>query len=133
VNLPFLGSAKDPKSGVAREPEPAVEEKEGFTRIGVDQAKALIDGGGIEVIDVREAWEYKQGHIPQAHLIPLNTLLRQPREFLTGKRYIFVCAVGERSAVACEMAAALGIKEIYNLEGGTQAWIARGYPVERGA
>ncbi|MGH2668963.1 MAG: rhodanese-like domain-containing protein [bacterium] len=42
---------------------------------------------------------------------------------------IFVCAEGVRSAVACEVAAAIGKKQLYNLEGGTVAWGKQGYPL----
>ena len=107
------------------------EEREAFRRINVDEAKKLIDGGQVQLIDVREPWEYKVGHISGARLVPLNTLLRQPREFLTADNLVFVCAVGERSAVACEMAVALGFSSVYNVQGGTKDWIARGYPIEK--
>ena len=44
---------------------------------------------------------------------------------------IFVCEVGQRSAVAAEMAAALGMQRVYNLEGGMTAWRREQLPVER--
>jgi rhodanese-related sulfurtransferase len=33
--------------------------------------------------------------------------------------------------VACEVAAAVGVSEIYNLEGGILEWVAHGQPVEK--
>ena len=46
----------------------------------------------------------------------------------TGKRrYKRICL---RSALACEMAAAFDYTELYNIEGGTDAWIESNYPVE---
>ena len=46
---------------------------------------------------------------------------------------IFVCAVGQRSALACEMAAAGGVPadRLYNLQGGTDAWVKAGEPLEK--
>ncbi|MDE3078045.1 MAG: rhodanese-like domain-containing protein, partial [Chloroflexota bacterium] len=44
---------------------------------------------------------------------------------------IFICQVGQRSAVAAEMAAAVGAKDIYNIEGGTSEWIKAGFPVDK--
>jgi rhodanese-related sulfurtransferase len=44
---------------------------------------------------------------------------------------VFVCEVGERSAVASEMAAALGVKDVVNFRGGTRAWREAGLPLER--
>ena len=48
------------------------EEKEPFERIGVEEAKALMEKG-VKVIDVREPSEWEQGRIPNATHIPLNT------------------------------------------------------------
>ncbi len=106
------------------------EEKEPFERIGVDEAKQLIDKG-FKVVDVREPAEWEQGRIPNATHIPLNTLLAQAQELITGENIIFVCAEGIRSAVACEVAAAVGCTNLYNLEGGTVAWARGNNPLER--
>ncbi|MBI2861852.1 MAG: rhodanese-like domain-containing protein [Chloroflexi bacterium] len=105
--------------------------EEPFERIDVERAKEMIERKEVQIIDVREEWEYERGHIPGAKLIPLNVVLSKPREVLEGDHVLFVCGVGERSAVACEMAAAVGLKHLYNLEGGTMDWIKKGYPVDR--
>jgi rhodanese-related sulfurtransferase len=109
----------------------AGEPEEPFQRIDVEQAEQLIKSGKVRVIDVRETDEYQSGHLPGAQHIPLNRILTKPTETISGSDILFVCAVGQRSAVAAEMAAAIGVENIYNLEGGTQAWIAAGKPVER--
>jgi rhodanese-related sulfurtransferase len=109
----------------------AEQANEPFRWIDVDEAKTLLDGTQVQIIDVREPWEYKNGHIPGALSAPLNTLLRQPQQYLKGDAFLFVCAVGERSAVACEMASALGFEHVYNLDGGTHAWMSRGLPLEQ--
>lgn len=102
-----------------------------FERIDAETAKKLIDAGGMAVIDVRESAEWSQGHIAEAVHIPLGTLMNRPRELLQQDGIIFVCAEGIRSAVACEVAAAIGRTQLYNLEGGTRAWVKQGYPVTR--
>jgi len=106
------------------------DEKEPFDRVGVKDAQALIEEG-YKVIDVREPFEWAQGRIPNATHIPLNTLLARAQELLTEDNLIFVCAEGVRSAVACEVAAAVGRTNLYNLEGGTVAWARAGNPLER--
>jgi rhodanese-related sulfurtransferase len=106
------------------------EEKEPFQRVGVEEAKALM-AKGFKVIDVREPFEWAQGRVPTAAHIPLNTLLARAQELLTEDNLIFVCAEGVRSAVACEVAAAVGRSNLYNLEGGTVAWARAGNPLER--
>ncbi|MFQ5881054.1 MAG: rhodanese-like domain-containing protein [Candidatus Methylomirabilales bacterium] len=106
------------------------EEKEPFHRIGVEEAKTLMEKG-FKVVDVREPSEWDQGHIPNATHIPLNTVLARAQELLAEDNLIFVCAEGIRSAVACEIAAAVGRTNLYNLEGGTIAWARAGNSLER--
>jgi rhodanese-related sulfurtransferase len=103
---------------------------EPFKRISPEQAKELIEGGAVSVIDVREEWEYARGHIPNAKLVPLNRIISAAQKHVEGDNLVFVCEVGQRSAVAAEFAAALGKENVYNLEGGTSAWRSRGYPME---
>ncbi len=109
----------------------SVEPSEPFQRLSVDEAKKQVDAG-VPVIDVREPHEYQAGHVPGAKLVPLNSFLRSPKQHLPPSGpVLFICAVGQRSAVAAEMAAAAGAKDVRNIEGGTNAWIARGFPTER--
>jgi adenylyltransferase/sulfurtransferase len=107
------------------------EPEEDFYRIDIEDAQKLIASGDVDIVDVREPWEYEQGHIPNARLVPLNTLLSSPQAHLKRDNILMVCGVGQRSAVAAEMAAALGYTRVYNLEGGTTGWIQHGLPVEK--
>lgn len=104
---------------------------EPFFRVEPAQAKALIEKG-VRALDVREPQEYAEVRIPGSTLVPLETFMKSPREFLSEGGVLFICSEGIRSAVACEMAAAIGVDEVYNVEGGTQRWEAEGYPVESG-
>jgi adenylyltransferase/sulfurtransferase len=103
---------------------------EPFQRISAEQARELIDSGAVQVIDVREDWEYANGHIPNAKLVPLKKIISNAQQNVEGDNIVFVCEVGQRSAVAAEFAAALGKQNLYNLEGGTSAWRNLGYPIE---
>jgi rhodanese-related sulfurtransferase len=105
--------------------------QEPFHRIDVTEAKEML-GNGAQIIDVRELHEYTAGHVPGATLIPVNTVFNRREELPKEGKLIFVCAVGQRSALACEMAAAAGFppEALYNLEGGTDAWVKAGEPVE---
>lgn len=104
--------------------------REPFTRISVEEAKEMLKNGAA-IIDVREMHEYQSGHVPGAGHIPVNTVYARREELPKDKDLIFVCAVGQRSALAAEMAAAAGLTRLYNLEGGTEAWIKAGEPVEK--
>ena len=105
--------------------------REPFTRITVDEARQMLERNGAAVIDVREPFEYTAGHVTNAALIPVATVYARREELPRDKDVIFVCAVGQRSALACEMAAAAGLTRLYNLEGGTEAWVKAGLPVEK--
>ncbi len=101
-----------------------------FRDLKLDDIRKLIDDG-YEVVDVREDWEWNKGHLPGARHIVLATILANPTAQKFSDRTIFVCAVGERSAVAAEMAVALGVKDVVNFRGGTKAWKEAGLPLEQ--
>src|SRR5881227_465475 len=100
-----------------------------FRDLTVDAIKKLVDEGR-DVVDVREDWEWNKGHVPGAKHVVLSSILANP----TGQSFkdgtIFVCQVGERSAVASEMAVALGVNDVINFRGGTKAWRDAGLPME---
>ncbi len=104
---------------------------EPFERVDVRRAKQLIDQG-VTVIDVRNPDELpKDGALrSKTKLVPLNTFLMNPRQHLEGDGVLFMCKVGQRSAIACEMAAAVGLTKLYNMEGGIEAWKKAGLPVD---
>jgi rhodanese-related sulfurtransferase len=58
------------------------------------------------------------------------SVVARKAELASERELVFICAVGSRSALACEFAAALGFKDLYNVDGGTDAWVKSGYPVE---
>ena len=110
---------------------PSKDLREPFARISVGEGKEMMSRNDVAVIDVRESHEYNAGHVPNARLIPVASVFARRDEMPRDKDIVFVCAVGQRSALACEMAAAAGLTRLFNLEGGTEAWIKAGYPVEK--
>lgn len=102
----------------------------GFRDLKLDEVKPLIDDG-YEIVDVREDWEWKNGHLPGARHVVLGSILANPTAHKFSDKTIFVCAVGERSSVASEMAVALGVKNVVNFRGGTKAWKEAGLPLEK--
>jgi rhodanese-related sulfurtransferase len=101
-----------------------------FSRVTADEAEEMIKAGKVRVIDVREPGEYSVDHIANSELIPLNRVLNNPSS-LGEPGILLVCEMGVRSAVAAEMATAVGLTDIYNLEGGMNAWRGKGKPVEK--
>lgn len=85
------------------------------------------------MVDVREPHEYAEVHASGVRLIPVNSVMgevKQIRDFAGGKEVLFICKSGQRSALAAEFATAAGLEDLslYNVEGGTLAWVEAGLP-----
>ena len=109
-------------------------QQEPFQRISVEKAKEILDQGNAAVIDVRDPDEWVAGHVKGAMHIPVDEVLNRVDELPKEKRLLFICAAGVRSALACEMAASMGVppEYLFNVEEGTPTWIARNLPTSYG-
>lgn len=84
------------------------------------------------LVDVRQPEEFRAGHAPGAHPVPLDVLDGKLAELADeGRPIAFVCQSGARSAMAVRSARAAGI-QARNVQGGMLAWQGAGLPVERG-
>ena len=97
-----------------------------------EEAQQLIASGDVDVVDVRNTREWSNGHIPEARSVPLEALEADPRRALPRDRVVFVCAKGVRSRVAAKLAEAIGLHDLFNVDGGTLAWAGAGLPLVRG-
>lgn len=93
---------------------------------------AELQSGGAWVLDVRQPDEYQAGHVPGAHLIPLDQLSTRHTEVPTDQEVYVVCATGMRSAAATEALNGGGYRAV-NVAGGTKGWIEAGFPVVTGS
>lgn len=106
-----------------------------YTTIGTDEAKRMIDAGA-HVIDVRRPDEWNRGHIEQAELVTIDSIYNfgkalQDLHLPPDEDVIFVCASGQRSAMASEIALLTGLHKVHNLANGMNGWVNRRYPIER--
>lgn len=84
--------------------------------------------GEIDLIDIRDEYEYKSGHIPTAKNIPMGELLNNSEAYLEqDKEYYIVCQSGGRSSIACADLSSKGYKVI-NVSGGTSSYF---HPLEK--
>lgn len=99
--------------------------------VTAEQARALVGQPGAVLIDLREKSERERhGCIPGALHAPYPDLAENigaggvlhELATATGKRLVFVCAYGERSAMAVQAAQDAGLSEAVHLEGGMAAW-----------
>jgi glyoxylase-like metal-dependent hydrolase (beta-lactamase superfamily II)/rhodanese-related sulfurtransferase len=100
-------------------------------QIAVDELQArLADEARLQIIDVRNASEYKAGHVPGAVNIPLAQLETHVGAHAAGTPAIVICAGGYRSSMASSILERKGVRELSNVVGGTSAWVAAGFPTE---
>jgi rhodanese-related sulfurtransferase len=84
--------------------------------------------GKINLIDIREDYEYKYGHVPTAKNIPMGEILAEPENYLDkSKEYHIICQSGSRSYRTCSILSSQGYK-VVNVSGGTGSYIQ---PLER--
>ena len=86
---------------------------------------------GVMVLDVREPWEWAQGHIPGAVLIPMTEVPRRLKEIPADRTVIVACHSGNRSETVTWYLRAQGYRDVFNMMGGMVAWARAGYPVEK--
>ena len=99
----------------AREEQEAV-----YMNITPEEAKKLMDTETDYVIlDVRAQYEYDQGHIPGAILIPDTEINTRAESVLTDKDQLILvyCRSGRRSKLAAEALVALGYTNIREFGG----------------
>jgi len=105
-----------------------------YIEVTAEEAFELLQNRDLFILDVRTQQEYKQLHLAQSHLVPIQQLQKRIGE-LEGEKYedIFVyCATGNRSTVAARILVDQGFKRIYNLRHGVYDWAKKGYPYEKG-
>ena len=80
------------------------------------------------VVDVRNASEWAEGHVPGAMHIPLPELADRMSELPDGP-LILHCQGGSRSVIAASLLQAAGRQDVSNMDGGYAAWRRAGLPV----
>lgn len=94
-----------------------------FQDISTQQVLARMEKGDqLTIIDVREPYEYKAGHIPGAVLIPLGELSEHLSKLDKESEIFVVCRSGNRSRTAANLMAKNGFRQVRNVTGGMLAW-----------
>jgi rhodanese-related sulfurtransferase len=99
------------------------------TEVPPQRVAELLERGEIQLVDVREPYEWDEGRIPGARHIELERLASRAAEIGRDRPVVFQCRLGARSAMATAAFRASGW-DAYNLTGGIQAWTDAGLPLE---
>ena len=70
------------------------------------------------LLDVREEYEYQEGHIKGAVNLPLREILEKKDSLPKNKDIYVYCRSGHRSADAVNFLKSLGFEKVHNIEGG---------------
>jgi rhodanese-related sulfurtransferase len=104
----------------------------GGSQLSTLQATMMINQKDAVIIDVRDTSDYAKSHITGAKNIPEKTIDERKAELQKIKTPIIVaCQRGERANGAAAKIKALGLTEVFVLDGGQSAWQAAGLPVQK--
>jgi sulfur-carrier protein adenylyltransferase/sulfurtransferase len=94
------------------------------------EADALRGRGDVAIVDVREASEWDQGHVPGAVHISKSYIEQQIEAAVPdrSKPVVLYCAGGVRSLFAAETLQSLGYGDVASMAGGFQQWKSQGLP-----
>jgi glyoxylase-like metal-dependent hydrolase (beta-lactamase superfamily II)/rhodanese-related sulfurtransferase len=84
------------------------------------------------LLDVREPEEYAHGHVPGAVSLPQAELATRLDEVPRDRPIIAICQTGVRSVRAAQFLKQQGYGDVRSLDGGTEAWLGSGGPVDYG-
>jgi rhodanese-related sulfurtransferase len=87
------------------------------------------DAGEIQLIDVREPYEFEAGRLAGARHIELAEVASQADTIERERPVVFYCRVGSRSGMAANAFRRAGY-DAYSMDGGIAAWHERGLPLE---
>lgn len=105
-----------------------------FEDVSVEQFQQLIGKNGAQLIDVRTAEEYENGHLKNALLIDYLAADFKTKAFdgLDKTKPVLVyCASGGRSAKSAKIYKDAGFEKVYNLVGGFKAWSSNNLEIEK--
>lgn len=82
----------------------------------------LAEGGAVQLVDVRESWEWSLCRLDGASLIPLRDLPQRFAELDASRPVVSYCHTGQRSLIARQFLLAQGYGDVRSLRGGVDSW-----------
>ncbi len=105
----------------------------GVSALDASDVLRLINDQDAAIVDIRDASDYKEGHIPQARHIPFGALRDRLGELakVKDKPIIVYCRSGSVSQSACALLKKNGFVNVHSLNGGLPSWLDARLPVSR--
>jgi len=106
-------------------------ETKSVEQVPVEEIKSLTETEkGLQFVDVRRVAEHAAGHAPRTFNIPLDALSREIDKLNPDYPTYVICQSGYRSSLGTSILENAGFKKVYNVTGGTKAWIDAGFETE---
>jgi rhodanese-related sulfurtransferase len=107
------------------------ESRRGGKTVTPQQLVALVNGQQAAVVDLRDAPEFRKGHIVDAINMPYGKVDARWSELesLAERPVILVCKMGQFSSAVGKRLLAKGFKQVYRLGGGISEWQAAQLPL----
>ncbi len=115
---------------VDTEPVESRYDKNTFEDISPDEAHSRLGDSETVFLDVREPYEYQNGHAPQSVNVPLGSIQQEILQYDESTPIMLICASGNRSSMAADWLAQNGYKNVANVQGGMYSWQSSRLPVE---
>jgi hydroxyacylglutathione hydrolase len=135
MRIGYEGSMVGHVAGGARRWAEAGLPLESGGRLSIDQLAAAVAAGGPDaplVIDVRQAAEYAEAHVPGSLHLSGGTLPERLGELPRDRPIAVICASGYRSSVAASLLRRAGFDRVSWVANGVPVWQAQGLPTDRG-
>jgi rhodanese-related sulfurtransferase len=97
--------------------------------VDVGQVREKHAAGEIQLIDVREPYEWEAGRIEGARHVELERVASEAESIDRERPVVFYCRLGARSGMAANAFRRAGY-DAYSMDGGITAWDERGMPLE---
>lgn len=106
----------------------------GVANISSTEAVVLMNRAKPLILDVRDATEFAAGHIQGAKHIPVAELAARMKEIekFKDKPVLVHCQKGMRATAACSILKGQNFSQLYNLQGGLNAWVEAKMPLVKG-
>ncbi len=99
--------------------------------IPVEEARKLIAARkDLLLIDVRSPMEFSQGFIAGSKNLPFIDIMEGRHALVKDQPLLLICSIGGRSFAAVQLLQEKGYKQVYNLDGGIQAWRRASEPLQ---
>ncbi len=109
----------------------SISTQNGIEQVSVQETNQALSKGNVQFIDVRTVEEYSDKHAPKSINMPIDSLEKDLAKLDKENPVYLICQSGSRSQKGAEILKKAEFKQVYNVKGGTVAWVAAGLPTEK--